>query len=104
MEVGKSRARSAGRLMGDVLDAWVSQSLGTWAPSSARDQQSRVKTIKADAIARIPLARLTVGDVERWHARMRHAGYGDALQWSDVHDGMITIDSAVEVVRRGDRS
>jgi hypothetical protein len=32
-EVGKGRARSAGRLVGDVLDAWVSQSLGTWAPS-----------------------------------------------------------------------
>jgi integrase len=184
MEVGKGRARSAGRLIGDVLDAWVSQSLGTWAPSSARDQQSRVATIKKDPIARIPLARLTVGDVERWHTRMRHAGYGDAtvrnqhgvlraalaqavrwewassnmaslarlrstktpprhamtladvqavivaatlidpaaelalrlaavagarraelaaLQWSDVHDGMLTIDSAVEVVRRGDR-
>src|SRR5215510_1704393 len=43
MEVGKGRARSAGRLIGDVLDAWVSQSLATWAPSSARDQQSRMK-------------------------------------------------------------
>ena len=26
-----------------------------------------------------------------------------ALQWGDVHDGMITIDSAVEIVRRGER-
>jgi hypothetical protein len=78
MEVGKGRARPAGRLVGDVLAVWVSQSLGTWAPSSARDRQSSVKTIKADPITRIPLARLTVGDVERWHTRMCHAGYGDA--------------------------
>jgi hypothetical protein len=61
-----------------MLDAWVSQSPATWAPSSAGDQQSRVKTIKADPVARIPLARLTVGDVERWYTRMRHAGLGDA--------------------------
>jgi integrase len=25
-----------------------------------------------------------------------------ALQWSDVHDGMLTIDSSIEIVRRGD--
>jgi hypothetical protein len=29
MEVGKGRARSAGRFIGDVLDAWVDQSLAT---------------------------------------------------------------------------
>jgi hypothetical protein len=58
MEVHKGRARSAGRFVGDVLDAWVDQSLGTWAPSSARDQQSRVVSIKKDPIARIPEHRL----------------------------------------------
>jgi integrase len=26
-----------------------------------------------------------------------------ALQWTDAHDRMLTVDSAVEVVRRGDR-
>jgi hypothetical protein len=78
MEVHKGRARSAGRFVGDVLDAWVDQNFGTWAPSSARDQQSRVVSIKKDPISRIPLARLTVADVERWHARLRHAGLGDA--------------------------
>jgi integrase len=184
LETGKGRARSAGRLVGDVLDAWVEQNLGSWAASSARDQQSRVKSIKADPVARVPVARLTVGDVERWHTRMRQAGLGHstirnqhgvlraalaqavrwewtsnnvaslarlrstkvqprhamtldevqavitaaslidpaaevalrlaavagvrraelaALKWTDVREGMLTIDSAVEVVYRGDR-
>ena len=61
--------------MSDVLDAWVEQNLDTWAPSSARDQQSRVRGIKKDQIARLPLARLSVGDVERWHTRLRRAGH-----------------------------
>jgi integrase len=78
MEVGPGRATPAGRLVSDVLDAWVQQNLDTWAPSSARDQQSRVRGIKKDQIARLPLARLSVGDVERWHTRMRRAGMRDA--------------------------
>lgn len=63
MEVGPGRASSGGRLVSDALDAWVEQSLGTWAPSSARDQQSRVKAIVKDQIVRVPLARLSVADV-----------------------------------------
>ncbi|MGI9053901.1 MAG: tyrosine-type recombinase/integrase [Ilumatobacteraceae bacterium] len=77
MEAG-GRVSSGGRLISDVLDAWVAQSLDTWAPSSARDQESRVRTIKKDQIARLPVARLSVGDVERWHTRVRRAGMGDA--------------------------
>ena len=45
----------------DVLDAWVAQNLATWAPSSARDQQSRVRAIQDDAIARLPLAMAICG-------------------------------------------
>jgi integrase len=78
LEVGPGRASPAGRSISDVLDAWVEQNLDTWAPSSARDQQSRVRSIKKDQIARLPLARLTVGDVERWHTRLRAAGMADA--------------------------
>jgi integrase len=37
-----------------------------------------VRTIKQDQIARLPLARLSVGDIERWHTRLRQAGMGDA--------------------------
>jgi len=78
MEVGPGRASPGGRFVGDVLDAWVEQNLDTWAPSSARDQQSRVRGIKTDPIARLPLARLSVGDVERWHTRLRRSGMRDA--------------------------
>ena len=78
MEVGPGRAASGGRTVSDVLDAWVQQNIDTWAPSSARDQQSRVRGIKKDPIARMPLARLSVGDVERWHTRLRQAGMADA--------------------------
>jgi integrase len=107
MEVGKDRARSAGRFVGDVLDAWVDQNLDTWAASSARDQQSRVASIKRDPISRIPLARLTVADVERWHTRLRHAGLGDsalrnqhgvlraalaqALRWGWISTNMVSL-------------
>jgi hypothetical protein len=69
---------SGGRSVGDVLDAWVRQNLETWAPSSARDQQSRVRGIKNDQIARLPGARLSVGDGERWHTRLRDGGMRDA--------------------------
>ena len=78
LEVGPGRSSSGGRSVSDVLDAWVEQNLATWAPSSARDQQSRVKGIKKDQIAALPLARLSVGDVERWHTRMRRNGMRDA--------------------------
>ena len=185
LEVGPGRASPTGRSVVDVLDAWVEQNLDTWAPSSARDQQSRVRAIKKDQISRLPLARLSVGDVERWHTRMRKAGLQDAgiknlhgvlraalsqaerwgwvsknvagiarlkssktqqrsvmslddvravmaaaatidpaallalriaavagarraelaaLQWTDVVDGQLTIDSAIEFVKRGDGS
>jgi integrase len=183
LEVGPGRSSPAGRSVSDVLDAWVEQSLDTWAPSSARDQQSRVRALKKDQISRLPLARLSVGDVERWHTRLRKAGMQDAgiknqhgvlraalsqaerwgwvsnnvagmarlrssktqqrsvmtlddvravmaaaatidpaaalalrmaavagarraelaaLRWTDVVDGQLTIDSAIEIVKRGD--
>ena len=71
-------ARGAGgRTVGEVLDAWVAQNLSTWAPSSARDQQSRVRAIQADPIAGIAAARLAVRDVERWHSRLRKTGFRD---------------------------
>ena len=63
--------------MADVLDAWVEQNVDTWAPSTARDQRSRARFVKEDAIGRLPLARLSVADVERWHKRLREHGYHD---------------------------
>ena len=78
LEGGPARSAPAGRSVSDVLDAWVAQNLPLWAPSSARDQQSRVRSIKQDTIGGIGLARLSVADVERWHGRLRKAGLHDA--------------------------
>lgn len=70
-------AQTGGRTVADLLDLWVQQNESTWAPSSRRDQVSRAALVKADAIARIPVARLSVADVDRWHVRLRKAGAGE---------------------------
>lgn len=78
MEVGTSRSEPRGRAVADVLDAWVEQNEATWAASTRRDQTSRAERIKSDPIGRLPIARLSVGDVERWHTRLRAEGRADA--------------------------
>jgi hypothetical protein len=53
-------ASPAGRKVSDVLDlldAWVDQNLDAWASASARDQQSRVRSIMKDKIAQTSSAR-----------------------------------------------
>ena len=61
---GQRRPRRVGRAeprhVGAVVGATISQ--------------SRVRSIKQDPIAAMPLARLSVADVERWHTRLRKAG------------------------------
>jgi integrase len=69
---------SAGRTVGDVMTAWFEHNTPTWAASSARDQASRAELVKGDQLARVPISRLTVADVERWHARLRRAGLSDS--------------------------
>ena len=78
LEASEGKAKPASRSVSDVLDEWVKKNIDTWAPSTSRDQQSRVRSLKKDQIARLPLARLTVADVERWHTRLRTAGMADA--------------------------
>jgi len=68
----------AGRTVAEALDAWLETSTPTWAPSTVRDQASRVALVKRDAIVRVEVGRLTVADVDRWHARLRAAGAGEA--------------------------
>lgn len=69
--------RAAGRSVADVLEAWVRKHDATWAPASRRDQLSRVARINGDRVARLSVARLTIEDVERWHARLRDHGLAD---------------------------
>jgi integrase len=70
--------RAAGRKVADVLTAWLEVNEATWSEASRRDNKSRVSQILTDPIAKIAIARLGVSDVERWHARMRRAGVGEA--------------------------
>ena len=58
---GRGSAPSAGRDLSELLDEWVVQNLATWAPASARDQESRVRSIKRDTI-RVDAA----GPAVRW--------------------------------------
>jgi integrase len=69
--------RAAGRTVADVLNAWAEVSDATWAPSSRRDQRSRIRSVLADPISDMAVARLGVADVERWHARMRKSKVGE---------------------------
>lgn len=71
-------SRSAGRSVADLLQAWLEVKTPAWASSTHRDAVSRVALIEADPIARLPVARLSVSDVDRWVARMRTAGVGES--------------------------
>jgi integrase len=68
---------SARMTMGELLDLWVDQQAALWSPATARDQRSRVGLVKADAIASVPLVRLTAVDVDRWHARLERSDVGE---------------------------
>ncbi|MCO5331223.1 MAG: tyrosine-type recombinase/integrase [Ilumatobacteraceae bacterium] len=105
LEASGGKAKPAGRSVGDVLVEGVKQNLDTWAQSSARDQQSRVRSIKKDQIARLPLARLTVADVERWHTRLRSTKVQQrsVMSVDEVRAVMSTaasIDAAAELALR----
>ena len=62
----------------EALDAWLETNRSTWAASTVRDQTSRVALVKRDPIGRTAVGRLTVADVDRWHARVRANGVGEA--------------------------
>ena len=70
------RSTAAGRTVADVLNEWRDTNREVWAESTKRDYAGRAQAIADDPIGRISVARLGVGDVERWHARMRRAGVG----------------------------
>ncbi len=69
---------SEGHTVADALDAWLETNAPTWAASTVRDQTSRASLVKADKIARTVVDRLSVADVDRWHARLRDRGVGEA--------------------------
>ena len=63
--------------MADVLAAWLEANQSVWSEASRHDYASRAGLIAKDPIATVAAARLSVGDVERWHARMRKEGVGE---------------------------
>jgi integrase len=69
---------AAGRTVATLLHAWIETNEAGWAPATRRDQLSRARMIKGDAIGAFSLARLSVADVDCWHARLRKVGVGDA--------------------------
>jgi predicted nucleotidyltransferase/site-specific recombinase XerC len=71
-------SNAAGRTVTDVLTAWRDVNQPVWAESTRRDYERRIARIESDPIAEMPVARLRVSDVERWHARMRKTGVGEA--------------------------
>jgi integrase len=71
-------SHAAGRTVAEVIDAWREVNEAVWSEATRRDYASRAGAIAKDPIAGVGLARLGVGDVERWHARMRKAGVGEA--------------------------
>ncbi|MGH9282266.1 MAG: site-specific integrase, partial [Acidimicrobiales bacterium] len=73
----RAPSQAAGRTVEDVLRAWQEVNESVWSPASRRDYGGRVKAILCDQLAGLGLARLSVADVERWHARMRKAGVGE---------------------------
>jgi integrase len=70
-------SHAGGRTVAEVLEAWREVNDPIWAETSRRDYSSRINRITADPIALLNVARLSVSDVERWHARMRKTGVGE---------------------------
>jgi integrase len=69
--------RAASATVAELLTQWVEQNDVTWAASTRRDNPGRAAAILADPLAILPISRVTVADIERWHTRMRRDGVGE---------------------------
>ena len=77
-ELEMKPARQAGRrTVEDLLCEWRDLRAASWAPYTRRDQETRARSIVADRIGKIPVARLQVKDIDQWILRMRKAGVGE---------------------------
>ena len=94
----KPAKASARRTVAEVIAAWRDAKEPTWAPYTQRDVASRAKRIEQDPIAKLPIARLEVADVDGWLARMRRAGVGEG----SIRNQLQTLRSALtQAVRWG---
>ena len=78
MFVGAPTLSAARVTVCEMLDLWAEHSRGTWAPTTERDQLSRIRGVKSDRIASLSLSKLTVVEVDRWHSRLERRGLGEA--------------------------
>lgn len=76
LELKPSRP-DARRTVAELLDEWRALKEASWAPYTRRDQESRSRSIAADRIGKVPVARLQVTDVDAWIVRLRKAGVGE---------------------------
>jgi integrase len=74
----KPARNAGGRKVGQLLDEWIEIKAPTWAPLTVRDQTSRSALIRQDPIASMSVASLGVSDIDRWVARLRKSGAGEA--------------------------
>ena len=88
------RRGAAGRTVGDALRAWLEHKEGSYRPASLRDQTSRVRHVETDPIAGLALRVAAVAGARRAELA--------ALRWRDLHGSVLTVDSAVTVVRTED--
>jgi integrase len=65
------------RTVGCVIESWWELNEPIWSEATRRDYAHRSRAIEEDVIGGVPITRLRVEDVERWHARMRAAGVGE---------------------------
>lgn len=70
-------AQGARTTVAEMLELWIATMGGSWAPSTADAQRSRVNLVRTDAIASLTLARLAAPDIDAWHARLTRRGVGD---------------------------
>ena len=74
----KPARNAGGRKVGQLLDEWLEIKAASWAPLTVRDQTSRSALIQRDPIASMSVASLGVSDIDRWVARLRKSGTGEA--------------------------
>lgn len=107
-ELTLRRGSEAGKVtVSELLDLWMDRHTPSWSPSTVENHKSRVAQVKADPIAKVRLARLSVVDVDRWHARLARNGAKDgsirnqhqvlraavtqAVRWGWVTTNMVAV-------------
>ena len=71
-------SNAGGRKVAALLEEWLEIKAPGWAPLTQRNQAGRVRLICDDPIARMSVASLGVSDIDRWVARLRKKGAGEA--------------------------